>query len=177
VRALRQQQQAPAPLVQVTDDAAQQPWALDAWVGARLVCTSCHGHILFTSITPAWLLSKSAKTHDSGSPRGLTEQEQRTQERRWQTGGQPRPCVHLLHHSCFVPRPPRCHRNILIWIFAGSPAVCSRVRPLACILSQIASRSRARSRPLPVGLRDVAFATIFGRALLRDDDGEAQPLI
>lgn len=146
MRALRQQQQAPAPLVQVTDDAAQQPRALDAWVGARLVCTSYHGHILFTSITPAWLLSSQQKPTTvvrQDVSRGMNSARRNVVGRLADIPG----------HACIACTilassrgPPRCHRNILIWIFAALLAVCSRVRPLACILSQIASRSRTRSR-------------------------------
>jgi hypothetical protein len=131
--------------------------------GAR--CVSGGAHRLHKSpwsylihIRPAWLLSKSAKPTRTVRQEISAEQEQRTQGRATDsngtTGRHPRPCVRRLHHSCFFPGALRCHRNVLIWIFAAALNVCSRVLPVACILSQIASRSRTR----PVCCRDALLS-------------------
>ena len=112
-----------------------------------------------------WLLSKSAK------PMRTVRQEAPTARATDVVG---RATSTTPDHTCvasIIPAasraPPRCHRNVLIWIFAAcciAHLFC--VLPLVCILC-IASVATASHSSF-------TLATIGGRALLRGDDGEEQ---
>lgn len=119
-------------------------WRQRSWGGGA----DCRLHKSLWSylvhIRPAWLLS-SQQTHKNGSPRGCAEQRtahagpdnSRRRQLDWQSQALRASPASLL----LLPAAPRCHRNILVWIFAALLSVCSRVLPLACILTRIASRS------------------------------------
>lgn len=170
------------PLVQVTDDAAQRrshrgrqmrEWGhgLFAQVAMVISCShqACMAVIKVSRNPRQWFAKRSRGVRTAHAGPG--------DRRRWQTDGHPRPCVYRLHHSCFVPRPP----FDVIAISSSGSSLHRSPSVRACARSRASSRrlhhARARSRPPPVALRDPTFATVGGRALLQDDDGEGQPPI
>lgn len=110
-------------------------------VGVRSACSSCYGHISFTSGRMAVI--KVSRTHENGSPRGPAEQEQHTQGQApdvvGRATGTPRLYMHCLHHSRGPSMSSQCllldNRSACMSIAQRLSSVCLRVLPLACVRS------------------------------------------
>lgn len=107
-------------------------------VGVRSACSSCHGHILFTSGRMAVI--KVSRTHENGSPRGPAEQEQHTQGQAPDVVGRATgtQAIHALPAS--FPRPldviamSASGQSLSLHEHRSTSVGLLRVLPLACVL-------------------------------------------